>query len=278
MGVNERQPLEIGAPKESVQRHRRITVDPDRNRLSKMAAPAEGVTFSSWARSPQPEWPYKLVEPDTAPKLTPTSVTARIAIVDALYAQAKPADDPRLPIPTPAKKRRPGGPSPRSRGAHRPATRARRVAANAAQASPRPPPQALTLRECVVLDRAEGRDACDIVDEFTATLFAGGGADRARSALSRACARDAPEDVVRRMVRQALERLRKLRPAGLPMGSESKASATTGLVVGEAFQAVYGLREGLSRERQAGQEKSAKFPTSKAPISAVFHSFRLNFG
>ncbi|KAH8067343.1 hypothetical protein JL721_7758 [Aureococcus anophagefferens] len=76
-----------------------------------MAAPAEGVTFSSWARSPQPEWPYKLVEPDTAPKLTPTSVTARIAIVDALYAHAKPADDPRLPIPTPAKKR-PGGPSP----------------------------------------------------------------------------------------------------------------------------------------------------------------------
>ena len=216
-----------------------------------MAAPAEGVTFSSWARSPQPEWPYKLVEPDTAPKLTPTSVTARIAIVDALYAQAKPADDPRLPIPTPAKKKRPGGPSPRSRGAHRPATRARRVAANAAQASPRPPPQALTLRECVVLDRAEGRDACDIVDEFTATLFAGGGADRARSALSRACARDAPEDVVRRMVRQALERLRKLRPAGLPMGSESKASATTGLVVGEAFQAVYGLREGLSRDRHA---------------------------
>ena len=26
------------------------------------------------------------------------------------------------------------------------------------------------------------------------------------------------------------------------------------------------------------QEKSAKFPTSKAPISAVFHSFRLIFG
>ena len=27
-----------------------------------------------------------------------------------------------------------------------------------------------------------------------------------------------------------------------------------------------------------GQEKSAKFPTSKAPLSAVFHSFRLIFG
>ena len=30
--------------------------------------------------------------------------------------------------------------------------------------------------------------------------------------------------------------------------------------------------------RCAGQEKRAKFPTSKAPISAVFHSFRLIFG
>ena len=27
-----------------------------------------------------------------------------------------------------------------------------------------------------------------------------------------------------------------------------------------------------------GQQKRAKFPTSKAPISAVFHSFRLTFG
>ena len=28
----------------------------------------------------------------------------------------------------------------------------------------------------------------------------------------------------------------------------------------------------------SGQQKSAKFPTSKAPISVVFHSFRLIFG
>jgi MFS superfamily sulfate permease-like transporter len=28
----------------------------------------------------------------------------------------------------------------------------------------------------------------------------------------------------------------------------------------------------------SGQDKRAKFPTSKAPISAVFHSFRLIFG
>ena len=32
------------------------------------------------------------------------------------------------------------------------------------------------------------------------------------------------------------------------------------------------------REPEPGQEKGAKFPTSKAPISAVFHSFRLIFG
>ena len=29
---------------------------------------------------------------------------------------------------------------------------------------------------------------------------------------------------------------------------------------------------------ETGQQKRAKFPTSKAPISAVFHSFRLIFG
>ena len=33
-----------------------------------------------------------------------------------------------------------------------------------------------------------------------------------------------------------------------------------------------------SWEHESGQEKRAKFPTSKAPISAVFHSFRLIFG
>ena len=37
------------------------------------------------------------------------------------------------------------------------------------------------------------------------------------------------------------------------------------------------LQENL-RRCQAGQHKRAKFPTSKAPISAVFHSFRLIFG
>jgi len=34
----------------------------------------------------------------------------------------------------------------------------------------------------------------------------------------------------------------------------------------------------LTAASRAGQEKGAKFPTSKAPISAVFHSFRLIFG
>ena len=34
----------------------------------------------------------------------------------------------------------------------------------------------------------------------------------------------------------------------------------------------------LAAAYKAGQQKRAKFPTSKAPISAVFHSFRLIFG
>ena len=33
-----------------------------------------------------------------------------------------------------------------------------------------------------------------------------------------------------------------------------------------------------TRQYGAGQQKRAKFPTSKAHISAVFHSFRLIFG
>jgi hypothetical protein len=37
-------------------------------------------------------------------------------------------------------------------------------------------------------------------------------------------------------------------------------------------------RQKARAESTAGQEKRAKFPTSKAPISAVFHSFWLIFG
>ena len=37
-------------------------------------------------------------------------------------------------------------------------------------------------------------------------------------------------------------------------------------------------REPSPHEWAAGQQKGAKFPTSKAPFSAVFHSFRLIFG
>ena len=36
--------------------------------------------------------------------------------------------------------------------------------------------------------------------------------------------------------------------------------------------------EAAAATREAGQHKRAKFPTSKAPISAVFHSFRLILG
>ena len=38
------------------------------------------------------------------------------------------------------------------------------------------------------------------------------------------------------------------------------------------------LRGPVRRRRRPGQDKSAKFPTSKAPLSAGFHSFRLIFG
>ena len=38
------------------------------------------------------------------------------------------------------------------------------------------------------------------------------------------------------------------------------------------------LLKKMLRKRAAGQQKRAKFPTSKAHISAVFHSFRLIFG
>ena len=38
------------------------------------------------------------------------------------------------------------------------------------------------------------------------------------------------------------------------------------------------ISAGARRGRRTGQDKRAKFPTSKAPISAVFHSFRLILG
>ena len=40
----------------------------------------------------------------------------------------------------------------------------------------------------------------------------------------------------------------------------------------------FGFVPNGGRTYYPGQEKSAKFPTSKAPLSAVFHSFRLTFG
>jgi isopentenyl diphosphate isomerase/L-lactate dehydrogenase-like FMN-dependent dehydrogenase len=39
----------------------------------------------------------------------------------------------------------------------------------------------------------------------------------------------------------------------------------------------FGNRE-RDKRQGSGQQKRAKFPTSKAPISAVFHSFRQIFG
>ena len=43
-------------------------------------------------------------------------------------------------------------------------------------------------------------------------------------------------------------------------------------------EAVHFASFAVTAARGDGQQKRAKFPTSKAPISAVFHSFRLIFG
>ena len=67
---------------------------------------------------------------------------------------------------------------------------------------------------------------------------------------------DAPRGARRRMVRGAHRRGRAIRPAAVGSGRGADHPA--------AFL--------------AGQDKRAKFPTSKAPFSAVFHSFRLIFG
>ena len=49
-------------------------------------------------------------------------------------------------------------------------------------------------------------------------------------------------------------------------------------VAAPALLALGDVQRALAAAWDAGQEKRAKFPTSKAPISAVFHSFRLIFG
>ena len=63
--------------------------------------------------------------------------------------------------------------------------------------------------------------------------------------------------------------------AGRAPGSGGRrARAAPGPVGGHRRRRAGGLRAG----RRAGRQKRANFPTSKAPISATFHSFRLMFG
>ena len=50
------------------------------------------------------------------------------------------------------------------------------------------------------------------------------------------------------------------------------------IVADGARAAAWATADGPEAAHRPGQEKRAKFPTSKAPISAVFHSFRLIFG
>jgi hypothetical protein len=78
-----------------------------------------------------------------------------------------------------------------------------------------------------------------------------------------------------------LRRLLVASPARAPLRAAIVASLAA---LGETYR-----RRGLAGEHHAccakrldesgpGQQKRAKFPTSKAPISAVFHSLRLIFG
>ena len=87
---------------------------------------------------------------------------------------------------------------------------------------------------------------------------------------------------------------RTIMGADAPRGQEmcdhymaSPSSATAALACMQEIQAqcfrlgiplVTRHREVAPNQYESGQHKRAKFPTSKAPISAVFHSFRLIFG
>ena len=58
-----------------------------------------------------------------------------------------------------------------------------------------------------------------------------------------------------------------------PQGTFKAPFNVTGVAGDDGFEEIY-----VPFSSFAGQQKRAKFPTSKAPISADFHSFRLIFG
>ena len=76
--------------------------------------------------------------------------------------------------------------------------------------------------------------------------------------VARALARRAAAEVGRRVRRVDVQR-------GAAPGRDGRGDRAARAVVGRAEQA-------------PGQDKRAKFPTSKAPFSVVFRSFRLIFG
>jgi len=74
---------------------------------------------------------------------------------------------------------------------------------------------------------------------------------------------------------------------GAVLEGATVGGAATDLRLARSFASVDGALPGTCELGQlldegyaqhAGQDKRAKFPTSKAPFSAVFHSFRLIFG
>jgi len=64
-------------------------------------------------------------------------------------------------------------------------------------------------------------------------------------------------------------------PEGL---EEADVLAAVGRLDGVAVVGLDEVVVAAVDEEEPGQEKGAKFPTSKAPISVVFHSFRLILG
>jgi hypothetical protein len=71
-------------------------------------------------------------------------------------------------------------------------------------------------------------------------------------------------------------------PCGAPPGKRLFGNLSASFLAERAVLLERWLRElapeALASEPGPGQQKRAKFPTSKAPISAVFHSFRLILG
>ena len=109
---------------------------------------------------------------------------------------------------------------------------------------------------------------------------------------ARVAAYEASEKEEKRRIEKAMDRAeQKIRAAASKVERMAKKHEDEGRELEEKRAEVARLYKDCRESRESsdkykfewdrstpGQEKSAKFPTSKAPLSAVFHSFRLIFG